>query len=101
MAFFFISHAHEDERSAEDLHTRLQSWGFTSLFLDVDPHDGLRVGSQWREELFSQIRSTDALIFIGTPSSLESKWCWWSCRLVGSHGQPADRNSPSSSGRLL
>src|SRR3954452_20217042 len=70
MAFFFISHASEDRASAEGLYGQLKDWGFSSVFLDAHPHDGLAVGVEWERELYRQVRTADAVIFLGSPTSV-------------------------------
>ena len=76
MAFFFISHSHDDREAAEDLHARLSHWGFTSVFLDVHPRDGLAVGVEWERELYAQMRSAHAVLYLGSPASAGSQWCF-------------------------
>lgn len=88
MAFFFISYAREDQSAAEGLHAHLRTWGFSSLFLDIDPSDGITVGSRWRDELFSRILSADALIFLGSPSSIASRWCFAELALAQFSSKP-------------
>ena len=43
-------------------------------FLDFDPEVGIPGGRAWEEELYSKLRTTQALVFLGTEHSIESKW---------------------------
>jgi len=88
MASFFISHSSQDLRAAEDLHERLRGWGFSSLFLDVHIDDGIPVGGDWEQELYAQVRSSDAIIFLGSPAAVASRWCFAELALARSSLKP-------------
>ncbi|MEX2556634.1 MAG: TIR domain-containing protein [Actinomycetota bacterium] len=75
MASFFISHSSRDNSVAADLRRWLQEQGFSSLFLDFDPEDGIPPGRRWEEELYSELRKADVLLFLGTRAAVESRWC--------------------------
>jgi hypothetical protein len=76
VASFFISHAVRDLAAAQRLHEALREWGYESLFLDTHPDDGIPTGSDWEQALYTQLRIADALIFLGTPASVASRWCF-------------------------
>jgi TIR domain len=75
VASFFISHASCDDAEAQRLRGWLVEQGYVSIFLDFDPERGIPPGRQWESELYSQLRRTDVLIFLGTGAAVDSKWC--------------------------
>lgn len=75
MASFFISHASRDRAVAERIRSWLVDRGYTSIFLDFDPEQGIPPGRQWESELYSQLRRADVLIFVGTAAAVDSRWC--------------------------
>jgi CHASE2 domain-containing sensor protein len=83
MPSLFISHSHRDE--AEVL--RLREWmgrqGVTSLFLQY----GIPAGAKWEAELYSQLRRCDAVLFVGSPASVASRWCFAELAMARSLGK--------------
>ena len=75
MAQLFVSHSSADNAFAQKLLEALEALGYESVFLDVDPEAGLVPGKAWREQLFTNIDASDALVFVTTPGSIASKWC--------------------------
>jgi hypothetical protein len=71
---------------------RLRDWlgkrGFTSLFLDFDPERGIPAGTKWEAELYSQLRRADAVLFVGSPASVASQWCFAELAMARSLGKP-------------
>jgi hypothetical protein len=87
-SLFFISHSSRDRAAAERVRDRLRAQGYASLFLDFDPDEGIPAGRSWEEELYAQLRRSDALIFIGSEASLESRWCFAELALARANGKP-------------
>ena len=75
MAQLFVSHSSADNAFAAKLHDSLAGLGYESVFLDFDPTGGLVPGQAWRDQLFTNIDGSDALVFITTPTSNASQWC--------------------------
>jgi WD40 repeat protein len=74
VANVFISHTGADIGWAQQIHGWL-SEDQHSVFLDVDQHDGVRAGEEWRPRLYERLRWADAVICVVTPAYLESAWC--------------------------
>jgi TIR domain len=47
-----------------------------SLAVKLDTRD-LEFGEKWQQQLKDFIRRADAVVFIVSPKSIESKWCRW------------------------
>jgi energy-coupling factor transporter ATP-binding protein EcfA2 len=75
MASFFISHSSQDNTVAGEVRQWLEQAGFTSVFLDFDPEQGIPAGRRWEDELYSELRKSDVVLFLATGAALESKWC--------------------------
>src|SRR3954463_6339783 len=84
----FISHSSTDRRVAEQIVTRLRAEGFASLFLDIDPDQGIPAGRNWERELYTALRRTDAVVFLASRASVESRWCFAELTLARSLGHP-------------
>ena len=88
MATFFISHSTEDKAAAVAVQEKLSAAGFGALFLDSDPRDGIPAGSRWERQLYSELRRADGVIFLGTPASVGSRWCFAELALARAVGKP-------------
>src|SRR4051812_37600596 len=88
MASLFLSHSSTDAADAARISEQLQAVGFVSLFLDFDPVQGIPGGRSWERELYSQLRRTDAVVFLASTSSVESRWCFAELCLARSLGKP-------------
>ena len=86
--FAFLSHSSEDNATANWLSTRLQGAGFRALYLDFDPRLGTPAGHTWERELYSQLRKADAVVFVASPASMASRWCFAEVALARSIGKP-------------
>ena len=75
MAQIFVSHSSADNPLALRVRACLGDLGYDSVFLDVSPTDGLIPGAAWRDQLFTNLDRSDALVFIGTPTANASQWC--------------------------
>src|SRR4029450_2863436 len=76
MTSLFLSHSSRDRAAVEQLGDRLRADGITGLFLDFDPADGIPAGRNWEQELYAQLRRTDAVVFLASESSVASAWCF-------------------------
>ncbi len=50
--------------------------GHESLFLDFDPADGIRGGSDWKQVLYDRLCRCQAVIVLLSENWLASKWCF-------------------------
>jgi hypothetical protein len=71
----FISHSSSDAEAAESLRRVLVDDGHR-VFLDIDPEEGIAAGAKWEQTLYARLRACRAVVFLCTPSSLESMWCF-------------------------
>jgi tetratricopeptide (TPR) repeat protein len=76
MASLFISHSSKDQEAAARVRDRLRAEGFHALFVDFDPDQGIPAGRNWEQELYTQVRKADAVVFLSSPASMASQWCF-------------------------
>jgi energy-coupling factor transporter ATP-binding protein EcfA2 len=76
MGSFFVSHSSQDSTEVARLSDWLTEQGFRSFFLDFDPERGFAAGVKWEAELYAQLRRADAVLFVGSPASVASQWCF-------------------------
>lgn len=76
MASFFISHSRDGIDAAEVIQRHLRQHKYPAAFLDFDPEHGIHAGALWERELYEQIASVDAVLFLSTPQSRASRWCF-------------------------
>jgi WD40 repeat protein len=88
MSVIFISHSSKDNAIAEALRIWLESNGYTSLFLDFDPTEGIPAGKEWEQELYRKLRACRALVVICSSHSLSSCWCFAEIAFARSEGKP-------------
>jgi WD40 repeat protein len=88
MASLFISHSSKDDAIASQLRTTLKDRGYASLFLDFDPEDGIPAGRDWEHELYLNLRRRDAVIFLLSKASADSRWCFAELALARSIQKP-------------
>jgi WD40 repeat protein len=100
MALLFISHSSADAEIAQSFAARLGQRGYQGLFLDFDPERGIPPGRKWEEELYSQLRRADALVFLASPQSVGSIWCAVEVGLARSAGKPVFPVTVSETARL-
>jgi WD40 repeat protein len=100
MTSLFISHSSEDRALAEEIAARLDGFGFKSVFLDTDPHQGITAGSRWEQELYAALRRSDGVIFIGTDAAAASRWCFAELALARSLDTPIFTVRAGGDGRL-
>src|SRR3954453_11601732 len=88
MASVFLSHSSRDEAVTERVAERLRDAGFAALFVDFDPQQGIAAGRNWERELYTQLRRADAVVFLASEASVESRWCFAELSLARSLGRP-------------
>src|SRR4051812_6740483 len=88
MASVFISHSSRDRAVTEQVAERLRAAGFAALFVDFDPEQGISAGRNWERELYTELRRTDAVIFLASEASVASSWCLLEVGLARSLGRP-------------
>src|SRR4051795_4535180 len=88
MTSVFISHSSQDRAVAERGVGRLRAAGFAALFVDFDPEQGIAAGRNWERELYTQLRRADAVVFLASQASVESRWCFAELSLARSLGRP-------------
>jgi hypothetical protein len=80
----FISYSRQDsEPCAKRLVEALERLG---LAAKLDTRD-LDFGEKWRRQLRDFIRHADAVIYIVSPKSIESKWCRWEVAQVAAQSK--------------
>jgi formylglycine-generating enzyme required for sulfatase activity len=75
MSQIFISHSSNDNAQAIALRDWLVSEGWTNLFLDLDPAQGIVAGERWERALHEAARRCEAVLFLLSKSWLASRWC--------------------------
>ena len=75
MAIVFLSHSSYDNVAAAEIKKALLANGYESVFLDIDEDVGIHPGSHWREELARRLRTSDAVVYLGSSRSERSVWC--------------------------
>ena len=76
MASVFVSHSSVDRAVTERVVEQLRAAGFAALFADFDPAQGIPAGRSWERELYAALRRTDAVVFLASSASVESRWCF-------------------------
>src|SRR5262245_42373762 len=80
----FISYSRRDSASyAKRLVDALEARG---LAAKLDTRD-LEFGERWQLQLKDFIRQSDAVVFIVSPKSIESKWCRWEVAQVAAQSK--------------
>jgi WD40 repeat protein len=72
----FVSHSSEDAARTGRFRDQLQAEGIQALFVDFDPALGIPAGRNWERELYAQVRKADAVLFLSSPASVASQWCF-------------------------
>jgi hypothetical protein len=84
----FVSHASADNGVTGRLASWLEQAGFAARFVDFDPEVGIPAGRLWERELFAQLARCDGLVFVASPSSVASQWCFAELAMARSQGKP-------------
>jgi hypothetical protein len=88
MAALFVSYSRADQAVAGLVSERLRAEGVAALFVDFDPDQGIPAGRNWERELYAQVRKADALVFLSSPASVASQWCFAEVALARLLGKP-------------
>jgi WD40 repeat protein len=72
----FVSHSSADDAATASIRDRLRGEGIGALFVDFDPTLGIPPGRKWERELYAQLRRADAILFLSSPASVTSHWCF-------------------------
>ncbi len=88
MASLFFSHSNNDKAAAKRLGKKLEAKGFESLFISSDPEHRIFPGENWKNELYRQLKICDAVVFLMTKESCESKWCFAELAMAQAIGKP-------------
>src|SRR5512144_891246 len=84
----FVSHSRQDAAKTAELVGWLRAEGFDALFVDFDPDCGIPAGRNWERELYAQLRRADGVLYVGSPASAASQWCFAELSLARSIGKP-------------
>lgn len=76
MSSLFVSHSSQDAALTAELARRLRAEGFEALFVDFDPDVGIPAGRNWERELYRQLRRADGVVYLASPGSAASRWCF-------------------------
>jgi WD40 repeat protein len=87
MVSLFLSHSSQDRDLVDGIRQRLRTEGFEAVFLSYDPDQGIPAGRRWEPELYSALQRSDAVLFVGTESSVNSRWCFAELALARSTGK--------------
>jgi hypothetical protein len=79
----FVSYSHRDEPEVLRLRDWIGQHGVASLVLQY----GVQPGARWEAELYSQLRRCDAVLFVGSPASVASQWCFAELAMARSLGK--------------
>lgn len=80
----FISYARADKTQVQKVVVRALEHENHDVWID----DRLIAGQSWQLQLREQIATSDALIFVITPDSVESDWCEWELFTAAQLGKP-------------
>jgi formylglycine-generating enzyme required for sulfatase activity len=75
MGILFISHSSRDNARAIQVRDWLRANGWSDVFLDIDPSQGLAPGHRWQEELKRAGERCSGVIVLVSPNWLASRWC--------------------------
>ena len=75
MARLFVSHSSHDNPAARAIGAWLAEHGYTDVFLDIDPDQGLVPGDRWMDALRAASDRCEAVLCLISPAWLESRWC--------------------------
>ncbi|MDQ3764590.1 MAG: toll/interleukin-1 receptor domain-containing protein [Actinomycetota bacterium] len=85
MARIFISYATPDRYVADEVSSWLRAAGHEP-FLDGNLRDGIGVGEDWEQRLYSELRRADAVVAVVTSSFVGSNWCSAEVGIAGALG---------------
>ncbi|VTU08498.1 photosystem I assembly protein Ycf3 [Actinobacillus indolicus] len=76
MSLLFISHSSKDNAQTIAVKHWLEENGWNELFLDLDPHQGILAGEQWKQALIRASNYCEAVILLISDNWLNSTFCW-------------------------
>ncbi|UEA17570.1 TIR domain-containing protein [Pasteurella canis] len=87
MTQLFISHSSLDNAESIALYNWLSELGW-SLFLDLDPNNGIHVGEEWRKKLGSSINECEGMILLISDNWLISPHCLSEYQMAAALNKP-------------
>jgi len=75
VGILFISHSSQDNDSAIKVRNWLKDHGWSQVFLDLDPHQGLAPGHRWQQELKKAGEQCSGVLILVSPNWIASRWC--------------------------
>jgi tetratricopeptide (TPR) repeat protein len=82
----FISHSHEEKAIALAWQKLLDhvSQGAIEVWLssDTKPTGGMKIGTEWRENIYNKLSEADYILAIVSPRSVDRPWILWECGLA-------------------
>jgi WD40 repeat protein len=75
LGILFISHSSRDNDQAIKVRNWLRDHGWSDVFLDLDPQQGLAPGHRWQEELKKAGERCSGVLVLISPNWLASRWC--------------------------
>lgn len=87
MSTIFISHSSADNALATELLDWLRTQGYRSVFLDLDPDEGIEAGERWEKVLYRELVSCSVVLALITESWLTSQWCFAEATYARSGGE--------------
>lgn len=88
MSTVFISHSSRDKAWADQIHEALCGGGYTSIFLDHHPQNGIHAGAEWEKMLWRKLRQSRGVVVICTSHWLDSPYCIAEAVLARERGKP-------------
>ncbi|MGK5682333.1 nSTAND1 domain-containing NTPase [Actinoplanes sp. URMC 104] len=88
MPLLFISYSRHDMAAAVEARERLIAAGFTCVFHDVDPEEGIPTGADWERTLWFELRRCSAVVFLSSQHAISSPWCLAELAVARSSGKP-------------
>jgi hypothetical protein len=76
MSSLFISHSSKDSELTRTVAAILRKHGYGSLFLDIDPEQGIHSGARWEQILYSKLTEARAVVVIHSEHWKQSRWCF-------------------------
>lgn len=88
MSKIFVSHSSHNNVETKLLHVWLESQGWNDFFIDFDKTQGIKAGTQWRNEIANGIKAAEAVLVLLSPEWLASDWCRTEFYLANTQHKP-------------
>ncbi len=75
LGILFISHSSIDNSAALRIRDWLKENGWSQIFLDLDPAQGLTPGHRWQQELKLAGERCSGVVILLSPDWVASRWC--------------------------